>query len=446
MAKSNSKKINMNKKQVEKTLSKKTNTNTNAKKGNSNKNNQNKTNKPANKNISPKKVEAKKVENKELETNKPIVPSTTKKPVSKNNKPKIKQEVKEEPKTEASTEIKIEKMPDVVPEIKEEVKPKVKSNAKKTEETSKIPSKKNPLMDILKKKDTDSKTDAKNNRTYKAKKKVNKKDIFKVNPDGSLYDLSSIYPKKKDAKKKKEPIETPTGIKDTFFEELSEKEELLKKQETKKNFKTLLIVVGIVAGVLLIGTLGYKKYKQYVKEHLRVYDEYKLGSSIKTEDGSIWYVVEYSDKSDSKVKLLNDGVLDVNGDGSINENDKMRFSTDLDKYDKTDATGIGYFLLNNFKPTLETKLDFAIDDIDLLTSKEFVRVRDYLGYGYEWSEANFLAGTNLGYYWINSESDKMYVVSPRGSYKMTSKDSLYFVRYVITVSKDNLKIFVDKEE
>ena len=462
MANSNSKKINMNKKEVAKTLGKKTNTN--AKKSNPNKNTTNK--KPTNKNNIQKKVdnkdlESNKVKTNVVETNKTSVPKKVNKPVNKNNKNKqkvkqevkpvvkretkqeVKPEVKEEPKTEASLEIKIEKKPvDVVPKVKVEVKPKDKNDTIKREEASTTPSKKSPLMDIFKKKNTTAKSTIKNNKT---KKKVNKKDIFKVNPDGSLYDLSSIYPKKKESKKKKEVIETPTGIKETSFEELSQKEELLKKQENKKNLKTLLIVIGVICGVLLFGTLGYKKYKQYVKEHLRVYEEYKLGSEIKTADGSIWYVVEYSDKSDSKIKLLKDGLVDINNDDTINENDKMRFSTDSDKYDKTDATGVGYFLLNNYKPVLEGKLGFAIDDIDLLTSKEFVRVRDYLGIGYEWTEGNFLASDSLGFYWINSESDKMYVVSPRGSYKMTSKDSLYFIRCVITVSKDNLKL-LDNEE
>ena len=106
---------------------------------------------------------------------------------------------------------------------------------------------------------------------------------------------------------------------------------------------------------------------------------------------------------------------------------------------------IGYFLLNNYKGVLEKRLGFTIDDIDLLSSKEFVRVRDYLGFGYEWDEGNFLASNDLNYYWINSENDKMYVVSPRGSYKMTSKDSLYFIRCVIVVSKDNLKLLDNKE-
>ena len=80
-----------------------------------------------------------------------------------------------------------------------------------------------------------------------------------------------------------------------------------------------------------------------------------------------------------------------------------------------------------------------------MTSKEFVRVRDYLGYGYEWTEGNFLASYDIGYYWINSENEKLYAVGPRGTYRMSSKETLYFVRCVITVSKDNLKIFVDNE-
>ena len=72
-------------------------------------------------------------------------------------------------------------------------------------------------------------------------------------------------------------------------------------------------------------------------------------------------------------------------------------------------------------------------------------MRDFLGFGYEWDEGNILASEQLNYWWINAEGDKMYVVSPRGTYKMTSKDNLYYVRCVITVNKDDLPK-VEKEE
>ena len=414
------KKINMNKKQLQKSLEKMATSDSKKKNSGQKTNNQNKNKNNVAKNNTV-----------SVKTNKPVTNNTN---VNKQNNTSTKKN------TTKTTKTTTKKTPAVQnkPKEKEVIVPvevkKVEEPFKKIETKEKKPL---DLKSVFKKNEKDNKQKNK-------KKKIDKKDVFKVNKDGSIYDLNSIYPKKKIDKtknKKTKQIDKNlenTSFRDSFLEDLTDVQLEERKQETKKSLKKLLIVVAILFVLGIVLFFGYKTYKSIIKETLMVYEEYSIGRQVKLKDNSVWYVVEYSDKGNSKVKLLSPTLLDLNNDGTVDENDKYVFSREVTTYDKKDQSGLAYFLDNTYKPILEEKIG-PIEDIDMVTSKQFVRMRDFLGFGYEWNDPNnILASDNFGYWWINSESDKMYVVSPRGSYKMTSKDSLYYTRCVITLNKDDL--------
>ena len=70
-----------------------------------------------------------------------------------------------------------------------------------------------------------------------------------------------------------------------------------------------------------------------------------------------------------------------------------------------------------------------------------------MGYGYEWSEGNWLANPSLGNWWITSAEDakiystenKIYVVTKNGTYKLCNADTANYIRPVITISKNMIE-------
>ena len=78
--------------------------------------------------------------------------------------------------------------------------------------------------------------------------------------------------------------------------------------------------------------------------------------------------------------------------------------------------------------------------VDLLTSKEYVQLRDSLKLGYEWNEGNFLASSTVGYWWIKEiKNNKIYVVNTKGSYVLINANGLNYVRPVVTLDKSNIE-------
>ena len=111
----------------------------------------------------------------------------------------------------------------------------------------------------------------------------------------------------------------------------------------------------------------------------------------------------------------------------------------FNEYDVKDETNIGYFLENTYKPFLEEKVGKIIK-IKAFTSKQFVKIRDGLDYGFEWKNDNILTTSKMYNYWVDGNvKGKMLVVSRQGSYKMVKPTAAYYTRCVITISKDSIK-------
>ena len=158
-------------------------------------------------------------------------------------------------------------------------------------------------------------------------------------------------------------------------------------------------------------------------------------------DQSIWYVVEDSGNREETVKLLKESLIDVNGDSKFNDQDKKRYNTlNESNYDVSNETSVAHYLETEYKNDLENSVG-KISEISLLTSKEFVKIREKMGFGYEWTTGNWLASKTIGPWWVISspKPDSVYTVTTTGSYKLTNANTFNYVRPTIVIKKEQVK-------
>ena len=327
-------------------------------------------------------------------------------------------------------------------------KPKTQSAKTKAKQVaSKKASKKDPLknVNVITKKE-EPKTEEPKKKVVKEKKSSKKKEekTKLVLPK----EWTAIKKNKKTEKKEKEFTNTNTltnMFKKSIFEEVDEKayqeQKKVKKVKRKKHILIFLIVVIILVGV----GLALLKYNDFVKEQLAVYDVYKIGDKITLKDESVWYVIADSDAHSDSIKILKESHIDINGDGQINDKDKMQYNkNDVAEYDDQVEGNSAYYLSHDYMTYLEKNVGH-VEEVGLLDSKEFVKVRQRLGYGDEWSEGNWLANSKLGNWWIESEQNqKVFAVSPNGSFKLFYAKSYNYVRPTIVIKKE--LVIAEKEE
>ena len=230
------------------------------------------------------------------------------------------------------------------------------------------------------------------------------------------------------------------GFKNKFFEEVNVNEyKTAQKEKRRKLPKKVLVFLLVVVILFSVGFIVYKINQERIKTNLNLYDKYKVGQEVVLKDGSKWYVVADSDGSKPNVELLDSGLVDYNRDGKINDKDKFRFSSGSLSCNKKDETNLCYFLENTYRSYLEAKIGEVVK-ITSFDSKQFVRIREELEYGWEWNNDNILTSSKMYNYWLaTSQKEKMYVVSRKGSYKMVKPTATYYARVVITISKDSIK-------
>lgn len=243
--------------------------------------------------------------------------------------------------------------------------------------------------------------------------------------------------KKKNQSIKEEPGNLSSKLKSRIFEEVSEQELKTEKNNNKEKTKKDLVKFALVLVALLIVVFIIIKYNDSLKKQLKIYDEYITGEKITLKDNSIWYVIEDSNNSNSTVKLLKETQIDVNNDGKFDAKDKKKYnSSNIATYDINDKDSVAYYLETEYKPYLIEKIG-TIKNISILTSKEFVKARVKMGYGYEWQDGNWLANSNLETWWIDSaQNEKVYAVTKIGSYKLYNANELNYIRPVITIEKE----------
>ena len=330
----------------------------------------------------------------------------------------------------------------------------VKKATQKKKPVNKVAIKKEENIILEKEEKKGKNTKKENNKTkvgtkpQKLKEPVNRKKIQKKEEKPKF-----VLPKEwqiinKNVKKEKEENTSTDKIKgklrSSIFEEVDEKTFLIKKEKEKENIKkTLLIILIILVSIAVIVYLVFK-YNDSLRKQLEKYEEFTIGTKVKLKDNSVWYVVEYSKVHDETVKLLKEGLIDINNDSKFDDKDKMKYNSLSESvYDEKNENSAAQYLTNTYKKELEKKVG-TISEVSLLKSKEYVKIREKMGFGYEWSTGNWLASSSLGDWWVISSpmDDSVYAVTKTGTYKLAKANATNYVRPTIVIRK----AFVEKME
>ena len=225
-----------------------------------------------------------------------------------------------------------------------------------------------------------------------------------------------------------------------FEEEIEEQKEIKKKEKLKKSTGKALITFAIMLLLFLGSVVVVNKLKGRMKSTLNMYTPYKTGELVTLKDSSKWYVIADSSADKPTVKLLKELPIDLNENGNIDTGDQTQYSKDGKvQYDSSVEGSIANYLETKYKSELTEKVG-KIENISLLTSEEYVKARNKMGYSYEWSEGNWLASSTLGTWWLgSSKKDGVLVVTPKGNYRLYSVGQQGYVRPVITIDKDLVK-------
>jgi len=310
---------------------------------------------------------------------------------------------------------------------------KKKLNGKLTKNTTK-----KPAVKVVKKKTTIKKKTTKPT----SPKVIQPKREEKKLKGAQLIEAPSI-------KLKEKQIIEPEIIKEAVKPITEEKpidKPIEKKKRILKKIISPLTIIPIL--LILIGAIAINLYKEENPKPVeKNYAEYKIGDKIRLADDSIWYVIEDSDKNKSYAVILSSTPADLDDNNEYNSNDYYPFDKDnKSAYNESEPNNIGHYLINTFRYKL-TNIG-GIKKVRLLTSSEYVKIREAMKWDYEWEEENWLAGKSIGYWWLNSsQNGKVYVVNNRGSYSLQAANKQYYVRPVIEINKSEMKKeVVPKEE
>lgn len=326
-------------------------------------------------------------------------------------------------------------------------KPSSKTKTAKPKVATKKVVKKDPLknVNIITPATEAPKTEPKKVEKKKEEKKTTPK---KVKIKNKQEKTKLVLPKEwtktpKEQKKEKRSLSDTQTLTDIFkkslFEEVSETEyKERKKVKKKKRIRSLIILV-IVAFVIALVFYLLLRYNDYVRRSLAVYDVYEIGDQVELKDKSTWHVVSHSGASDDTVTLLLDECLNIDGKEGLNYTDAVVYNSEgKAEYDESDKDSVGYYLINTYRKELEKNVG-SVEEIRILDFKEFIKMRDAMGFGYEWSQGNWLASPSYGTWWLLSEqNNKVYIVAHNGSFYLVRPNSIHLIRPVIVIKKDDV--------
>ena len=158
-----------------------------------------------------------------------------------------------------------------------------------------------------------------------------------------------------------------------------------------------------------------------------------------TFSGTEWYVIKDTGIDEKEVELISKLPFDLNRDGKIDESDTVEFDTENSvEYTTVDKNNIVYYINNAVLNMIEEKS--GVKEIRLLTSDEYITLRDQMEFGYDWNEGNWLASEDTKTWWLRtSKYSHIYVVTERGSYMLDEATNKNYVRPVIKVLKNYVK-------
>lgn len=326
---------------------------------------------------------------------------------------------------------------------KKEIKKKLNSSVKKkkiktppkksTTKKPKVVAQKRDIKKVEETKITSKKVISK----VKSKKEI-KKPTSKVSKKEKK---ESILPKEwqEIAQKKndKKPDNFKTKLQEKMFEELEpEVVEKKKKEDKNKYLKKAIILISIVFAILLL-SIAIDIYRGQKNILTFKYKEYNVGEKIKLKDNSFWIVVDKSLANNKEVILLKETIIDINNDNKYDNNDKLSFSsTNKVEYETSSPNSVGQYLEFTYKKKLNNSIG-KINEIRILKSKEYVKMRDNLGFPYDWKKENILAGNSLGNWWIEgANKNNVFAVTTVGAYKLYKPKDYNYIRPVIVIDKD----------
>jgi len=261
--------------------------------------------------------------------------------------------------------------------------------------------------------------------------------------------------KKTNIKKKKNNVNTKKVRKNVkIIQKNNEKEIYAKESSIKKvslanikriiksifnKIKSKIKILLIIIFVTIIAIMILFNLKDTPKKIFLTFKEYSVGDKVTLKDDSIWYVIKNTTSDENTFELLSENVLDINNDNNLDTNDKVTFDSSKScEYNSKKETNIGYFLENEVKEKYDKQFD--VKEIRLLNSEEYVNIRKTMNFGYDWEEGNWLANEKIDSWWLEtSRYNKIYVVTKRGSYKLSDSNSKNYVRPVIKIEKNNIK-------
>ena len=167
------------------------------------------------------------------------------------------------------------------------------------------------------------------------------------------------------------------------------------------------------------------------------YKNYNIGDKVTLKNDIDAHCISGCESSSRYITLLLDNAIDINNDMLIDENDMISFDINNDiTYDSENIDNIGYVL----KDKIINSFNFNIKQYRLMTSEEYVNLRNQMGFGYDWDEGNWLASEEIGPWWLEtSKVNSILTVTKRGSYNLSKPSDKNYLRPIMTTYKENIK-------
>lgn len=290
---------------------------------------------------------------------------------------------------------------------------------------------------------TKQKTKSQNKVKTKKSNKLRKKNVIKTKPSinnnvNKVKEIKNDVETQKiesNAKKTTKKSKVLHIVKSKFKTVLDKIKRIISNiNGNKKKKKAILIsILSVLIIAVILPIIIFKR-----EPIIFTFKSFNAGEKV-TFSGTEWYVIKDTGIDEKEVELISKLPFDLNRDGKIDESDTVEFDTENSvEYTTVDKNNIGYYINNAVLNMIEEKS--GVKEIRLLTSDEYITLRDQMEFGYDWNEGNWLASENTKTWWLRtSKYSHIYVVTERGSYMLDEATNKNYVRPVIKVLKNYVK-------
>ena len=221
------------------------------------------------------------------------------------------------------------------------------------------------------------------------------------------------------------------------FNSIRETNILINESKTNVNIKLFFYILLIFPFTTFLSCFMLSAIPIDNEKIIFIFKDYNIGQKVLLKDNVEYYCIENCSGENRIFKLLKVDPMDINSDYKIDENDKIVFDVSKSNiYDTSNKGNIGYFL-ENFNIINKLK---NTEPLRLLTSEEYISIRNNMNFGYDWDDGNWLANESIGSWWLETSIlNSVFAVTPRGSYKLSKPNEKNYIRPVIITYKDNVK-------